>query len=78
MILKKAYELIVRDKKSVPQFCRDLQRTAGVNVRDWVRIIEWHKNGFPHWHIFISDVEIVGKAGKLVMKLFRAIGSMVA
>lgn len=61
---QKAYEYLVRDLKAVPQFCRDLERTAGVNVRDWVRVIEWHRNGFPHWHIFI-DVKISGKAGQI-------------
>ena len=61
---RKAYEYLVREKKSIPQFMRDLQRTAGVKVSDWVRVLEWHKNGFPHWHIFV-DVGVEGKKGMI-------------
>lgn len=72
----KAYEFLVREKKAIPQFMRDLQRTAGINVLDWVRVLEWHKNGFPHWHIFV-DVGVEGQKGMIghsVLKKYWSYG----
>ena len=33
-------------------------------MRDWVVCLEWHRNGFPHWHLTI-DVTVQGKRGMI-------------
>ena len=58
-----AFEYI-RDKKAIAQYMRDLQRTSGVKIIDWAWCLEWHKNGFPHWHLFVQ-VEKSGRAGMI-------------
>lgn len=42
------------EHKAIPQFIRDLRRTQGVIVTDYWWCLEWHKNGYPHWHILIE------------------------
>lgn len=41
----------------------DLKRTVGIDVKAWYSFLEWHKDGFPHWHLLFY----VGKAGKAGM-----------
>jgi len=66
---KEAYDYI-RDHKLIPGFLRNIQRgkrvKAGKNwiwkyrpvqITKWMTFLEWHKNGFPHWHVFIETVE---------------------
>lgn len=56
------YELM--EKKAIPQMIHNLNRTLGKGILDWVWILEWHKNGFPHWHLF-CEVEKAGYAGQI-------------
>ena len=56
--------------KMIPQLIHNLKRTRGVLVRDWAWYLEWHRNGFPHWHLFI-DVVIKGKAGMIGGSILR-------
>ena len=54
----------VTSHKMIAQLLHNLKRTKGVLVRDWVWCLEWHRNGFPHWHLTI-DVTVQGKRGMI-------------
>lgn len=58
-----AFEYL-RDKKAIPQFIHNLKRTSKVKVEKWLWVLEWHENGFPHWHLFV-EVEQAGRAGMI-------------
>lgn len=51
-------------KRGVGNLIKNLQRTDGVTIVDWVCVIEWHEDGFPHWHILIVTQE-EGQAGMI-------------
>jgi len=51
----------------IRQFIRDIERTSGIVIKDWMWVLEWHKNGAPHWHVFIETQE--GKAGMIGNKI---------
>jgi len=57
----------VRVKREIAAYMRNIQRgrkdEKPVKVIKWARFLEWHKNGYPHWHLFIE----VDKPGKLGM-----------
>ncbi len=59
---QEAYETI-KKKGAINQFIHNLQRTSGIIIHDWVWILEWHKAGDPHWHLFIETEE--GKKGQI-------------
>lgn len=59
---QEAYEM-VKEKGAINQFIHNLQRTSGIIIHDWVWILEWHKAGDPHWHLFIETQE--GKKGQI-------------
>jgi hypothetical protein len=46
-------------KRRLRLMIHDLKRTWGVDVKEWVWFLEWHKDGFPHWHLLI----LVGSSG---------------
>lgn len=50
--------------RRIGEFLRDLQRYEGVVISDWFVQLEWHDDGFPHWHLFIEVAE-AGKAGMI-------------
>lgn len=54
----------VQSKKLIPNLFRNLERSAGVVVHDWVRVLEWHRSGFPHWHLLVL-VDKAGGAGRI-------------
>jgi hypothetical protein len=54
----------VTSKKLIAQVIHNLRRTKGITVRDWSWYLEWHRDGFPHWHLFI-DVVTKGKEGMI-------------
>ena len=56
--------LAVREEKAIRQMIHNLSRTKGVKVRDWVWVLEWHGDGFPHWHVFL-DVTTKGRKGMI-------------
>ena len=60
---QQAFEFL-RDKKAIPQFIHNLKRTSNVKIEKWLWVLEWHINGFPHWHLFV-EVEKTGKAGMI-------------
>jgi len=58
-----AYRYIVL-KRGIGNLLKNLERTEGVLIVDWIAFIEWYKDGFPHWHIFV-ELETEGKAGMI-------------
>lgn len=56
---EQAYTYLTK-KKKIAGMIRNLERTQGIVVADWCWLIEWHKDGFPHWHVFV----LVDKAGQ--------------
>lgn len=57
-------------KRGIGNLVKNLERTEGVPIIDWTFFLEWHSNGFPHWHLFI-EVEESGKAGMIGVKEIR-------
>jgi len=56
--------LYIREKKSIAQLVHNLNRTMGKGILDWVWFLEWHKDGFPHWHMVV-EVEKEGPQGMI-------------
>lgn len=53
-----AYDYI-RTYKLIPQLIRDLDLTG----QKWIWVLEFHRGGFPHWHLLVeSDRGMIGKA----------------
>ena len=57
-----AFETL-KEAEALNQFIHNLKRTAGINIKDWVWILEWHTDGAPHWHLFIETE--TGKKGQI-------------
>ena len=53
----------VSEKKIISEFIKSLKR-QGVVIRKHKWFLEWHGDGFPHWHVFI-EVDQQGVAGKI-------------
>lgn len=43
----------IQAQKSISNLFRNLSRTEKKDIQDWVRVLEWHRDGFPHWHILV-------------------------
>jgi hypothetical protein len=56
--------IFVSDKELISDLIRNLKRTVKVKIVDWVYTLEFHKDGFPHWHIII-EVEEEGFFGQI-------------
>jgi len=59
--------------KPVGRFIQNLKR-AGIGVTDWTCNMEWHDNGFPHWHLMI-EVDKAGPAGMIGQELLHKLWS---
>ena len=67
---KEAYFEIQR-KKELAEFMRRLKNRLmvhGITIYDYVWILEWHDDGFPHWH-FLVRVNKKGKQGQIASKV---------
>jgi len=53
----------VHTAKAIPQLMTDL------NLRKWIWVLEWHRGGFPHWHVFTESPWMVGK--RKIQRLWR-------
>ncbi|MBA7628218.1 hypothetical protein ES703_35694 [subsurface metagenome] len=66
---KEAYAYVM-EHKLIPGLIRNIKRGKHVKIgKDWIwkykpveickyiTFLEWHKNGFPHWHIIIETAE---------------------
>jgi len=54
----------INEKKYIANAIRNLERTKGIKIIDWQWTLEWHGNGYPHWHVFLL-MEKKGKAGMI-------------
>lgn len=63
---REAYEQIQNSHK-ISNFIRNLQvgnkQFPGIPIKNWVWVLEWHRDGFPHWHLIIETK--AGKDGQL-------------
>ena len=59
--------LTINGKRHIAGLVRNLERTKGIKVMDWVWILEWYRNGYPHWHLVLL-VDKIGKAGQIGYK----------
>ncbi len=74
---QEAYEH-VKQKKMLPQLIHNLRRTKGIAIENWLWVLEWHKDGYPHWHLF-AEVDKPGAAGKIYfenIKQYWGIGNV--
>ena len=82
----------VREHKSIVGFIRNLTRVAKVKrgkewmqerepvkVTKWIGFLEWHKNGYPHWHLLIEVKEqgIAGRIGQDVIHYYWRLGKII-
>ena len=59
--------------KPIGHFIENLGR-SGINVTDWTCNMEWHDNGYPHWHLLI-EVDKPGPAGMIGQELLHKLWS---
>jgi hypothetical protein len=57
----------INGKRHIANIVRNLERTKGIKIIDWEWVIEWYRNGYPHWHLFLL-VDKTGKAGQIGYK----------
>lgn len=50
---KEAYEYVSKEKL-INRMLRNLKRSHGIDYRDYIYILEFHKDGFPHWHLLVE------------------------
>ncbi len=67
---REAYEALERHR-AVSELVKDLERTEHITVVRWIAHLEWHSDGFPHWHIFI-EVANGGPGGRIGGTVLRA------
>jgi hypothetical protein len=41
-------------KKAIANMIWNLKRVRAVKIKRWVWVLEWHEDGFPHWHVLIE------------------------
>lgn len=39
---------------AIAAMCRNFVRFAGKEIKKWMWILEWHADGYPHWHLVIE------------------------
>jgi len=49
----------IRKRRAIPKLIQSL----GLGERKWLWVLEFHADGFPHWHLFIENDR--GKAGMI-------------
>ncbi len=45
----------VRDVRAISRLVRQLRKDGVLNGRHYFVVIEWHKNGWPHWHLLVDS-----------------------
>jgi hypothetical protein len=64
----------VHKKKSIPAFIRNLQRGKKpfkkISISRWLWALEWHEDGYPHWH-FLIEVSEAGSMGQIGGDMLR-------
>jgi len=76
---KEAYFKIIRNDEAINQFIHNLSRTAKIKITQYAWVIEWHKDGFPHWHLFIetNKKDWAGKIGGDTLRKHWKYGSWI-
>jgi len=59
-----------QQKKWISQFIHNLKRVHNIQVEDYTWFMEWHKNGFPHWHLLVQG-DARGKFGMIGGEVLR-------
>jgi len=54
----------VNTHRKIAGLIRNFKRAYGIKISKWKWFLEWHEDGFPHWHLFI-EVEKKGRAGMI-------------
>ncbi|MBA7639514.1 hypothetical protein ES703_47172 [subsurface metagenome] len=82
----------VKEHKSIAGFIRNLKRVGKVKrgkewmqerkpvkVTKWIGFLEWHKNGYPHWHLLVEVKEqgIAGRIGQDVIHYYWPLGKII-
>ncbi|MFC1819823.1 hypothetical protein ACFLZG_01895 [Thermodesulfobacteriota bacterium] len=65
-----AYMRIQRER-GLGEYVRRLRKRLvvhGIKILDYIWILEWYKDGFPHWHCYVL-INKKGKAGRLTKKV---------
>jgi hypothetical protein len=75
--------LYVTDRKKLSELVKGLkngvrvkrgnswvQKYPPVNISKWYWALEWHRDGFPHWHLLI-EVEDKGQVGMIGAEMIR-------
>lgn len=44
----------IKNDEAISQFMHNLSRTENIRITQYVWVLEWHEDGFPHWHLFIE------------------------
>lgn len=44
----------VKDSQAISAMCRNFVRFAGKEIKNWLWVLEWHEDGFPHWHLVVE------------------------
>jgi hypothetical protein len=60
----------ITHERGIGELMKNLERVDGIKIIDWVAVLEWYQDGFPHWHIFI-ETEDEGKAGMIGYKVLK-------
>jgi len=50
------------ERKAIAGLIRNLNRYADGSISKWQWVLEWHEDGFPHWHV-ACEVANIGKRG---------------
>ena len=54
----------ISNEKHIANAMRNLERTLGIIILDYAWILEWHRNQYPHWHLFVLT-DKPGRAGMI-------------
>lgn len=57
-------------RRGIGELLKNLERVDEVHIVDWASIVEWHQDGFAHWHIFI-ETEEEGSSGMIGVKRIK-------
>jgi hypothetical protein len=63
--------LRIQRKKELSEFMKRVKRRLmkhGIIIHDYTWLLEWHEDGFPHWHCLVL-INKKGKAGRIANKI---------
>jgi len=65
---QEAYET-VKELKGIATMIKNLIRVQKLEIKNWLWWIEWHQDGYPHWHLLVETKE--GRNGMIGGDLLR-------